>query len=106
VEPQPNRNERRRLAALRARGFTEDEIAEVTPRHRAPRPVPVTNDPLLDSRAVCGHLGGISLMTLWRFGKDRDFPPPDLRIGQRRRFWRLSSIDRWIESQMEKTPTE
>jgi hypothetical protein len=77
VEVQPNRNERRRLAALRARGFTEDEIAAVPPRRRAPRPVPITADPLLDSRAVCAHLGGISLMTLWRFGKDRDFPKPD-----------------------------
>jgi predicted DNA-binding transcriptional regulator AlpA len=51
----------------------------------------------LTARQVCKQLGGISLMTLWRW-LDSDavrFPPPTMRIKQRR-YWSAISIRRWL----------
>jgi predicted DNA-binding transcriptional regulator AlpA len=58
---------------------------------------------LLDSRAVCAQVGGISLMTLWWLIKFRGFPAPDIQLGQRRRFWKLSTVTGWVEQQMAAT---
>ena len=126
TDTQLNRAERRRRTALTAHGLSDDEIKEIPRRRRAPRPPPIVDaahgplpdysrvvaghgpqppptvigDPLLDSRGVCAQIGGVSLMTLWRLIKFRGFPGPDIQLGQRRRFWRLSTVDRWIEQQV------
>ena len=68
---------------------TEDEIQKA-PDHQA-------GDPLLDARGTRRYVGNISEMTLWRWSQEFDFPAPDVVIG-RRRFWRRSTLDNWIES--------
>jgi predicted DNA-binding transcriptional regulator AlpA len=52
---------------------------------------------LLAAQQVCSRLGGISLMTLWRWlGSDVvQFPQPTVRINNRR-YWSSSSIRRWL----------
>ena len=84
--------------ALTRRGVAPEQI-EVPPRQKPPIQMPPGVDPLLDSARVCLHLGGISNMSLHRWTGKRNFPKPDLRIGQRR-FWRLSTVERWIASQI------
>jgi predicted DNA-binding transcriptional regulator AlpA len=54
------------------------------------------SDPLLSSRGTREYCGNISEMTLWRWAKELNFPPPDFVI-LRKRFWRLSSIERWLD---------
>jgi predicted DNA-binding transcriptional regulator AlpA len=53
-------------------------------------------DPLFDARGTRKYCGDISEMTLWRWSAQHDFPSPDVIIG-RRRFWRRSTIDDWID---------
>lgn len=54
---------------------------------------------LLNSATVRRILGGISEMSLWRWSSTRNFPRPDLIIA-RRKFWRRSTIERWVDSQI------
>jgi predicted DNA-binding transcriptional regulator AlpA len=61
---------------------------------RATTAVGIT-DGLLPSARVKELCGGISNMTLWRWTQAIGFPQPDLVI-QRRKFWRRSSVDRWL----------
>jgi predicted DNA-binding transcriptional regulator AlpA len=89
----PNRGERRRLEALRARGFTKAEIDEIPPRHKTPKPV--VGNPYFDIHGVLQHFGGVSDVTMWRWEKKLGFPKPDL-IVNRRRFWRLSTLESWV----------
>lgn len=60
-------------------------------------PTPIADDVLLGAQQVCSRLGGISLMTLWRWlGSDLvQFPQPTLRINNRR-YWSAESIRRWL----------
>jgi hypothetical protein len=84
-----NRHERRRQERLRRQGYTDNEIREQTDRP--------DGDPLLDARGTRKYCGQISEMTLWRWSHEFGFPLPDVVIA-RRRFWRRSSLDDWIES--------
>ena len=62
------------------------------------RPTPVGDDEvLLAAQQVCSRLGGISLMTLWRWlGSDVvQFPQPTVRINNRR-YWSAGSVRRWL----------
>jgi predicted DNA-binding transcriptional regulator AlpA len=59
---------------------------------------PDPND-LLNSAAVRQIAGGISDMTLWRWTRERGFPQPDATIA-RRKFWRRSTVQAWIEAQI------
>jgi predicted DNA-binding transcriptional regulator AlpA len=95
-----NRHQRRRTEVLRQRGSTEEQIAEAPDRAETPE-----RDPLLDAHATKEHLGNISEMTFWRWGRDLGFPEPDFVIG-RRRFWRLSSIEAWLETQGARAPSD
>jgi predicted DNA-binding transcriptional regulator AlpA len=61
-------------------------------------PVPAGDDEvLLAAQQVCSRLGGISLMTLWRWLSSDvvRFPQPTVRINNRR-YWSASSIRRWL----------
>jgi predicted DNA-binding transcriptional regulator AlpA len=60
-------------------------------------------DDLLTTGAVCACVGGISVMSLWRWHRDLGFPAPDLIIA-RRKFWRRGTIQGWIAAQADKTP--
>jgi predicted DNA-binding transcriptional regulator AlpA len=53
-------------------------------------------DPLLTTKAVRRDLGAVSDMCLWRWSRNRGFPPPDLVLGNRK-YWRRSSIESWIK---------
>jgi predicted DNA-binding transcriptional regulator AlpA len=57
---------------------------------------------LLAAQQVCSRLGGISLMTLWRWlGSDVvQFPQPTLRINNRR-YWSAESIRHWLSARRE-----
>jgi len=85
-----NRHSRRRVESLRAQGFADDEIAEAPDR---------AGDPLFDARKTQDYCGGISPMTLWRWTRKLGFPQPDIII-QRRKFWRKSTLDTWIEARI------
>jgi len=89
---------RAKRRALARRGVAPEPI-EIPARQTPPVQLPEGVDPLLDAARVCFFLGGISPMSLHRWTGKRNFPLPDLRIGQRR-FWRLSSVERWIQSQI------
>src|SRR6516164_11282077 len=82
---------RAKRRALARRGVAFPEQIAVPPRLKPPVQLPEGVDPILDSRRVCAYCGDISDMSLHRWTKKRNFPLPDLRIGQRR-FWRLSSV--------------
>ena len=61
-------------------------------------PTPAGDDEvLLAAQQVCSRLGGISLMTLWRWLRSDvlQFPQPSLRINNRR-YWSVGSIRRWL----------
>jgi predicted DNA-binding transcriptional regulator AlpA len=75
-----------RPASRRREGLTDDE---------APNRL---GNPLLGAPAVQEYCGGISNMTHWRWEQDLGFPPPDIVIA-RRRFWRLSTVENWLEEQ-------
>lgn len=62
-----------------------------------PRPQP---DDLLTSAGLKVTLGNISEMTIWRWGRDRGFPKPDLIIA-RRKFWRRGTVQAWLDAQAE-----
>jgi predicted DNA-binding transcriptional regulator AlpA len=72
-------------------------------RGGAPNQIPdrqqPVGDPLLDAKARRAYLSA-SEMTLWRWAQDFGFPPPDVVIG-RRRFWLLSTIDRWLAQRID-----
>jgi len=61
-----NRHEQRRTIMLRRRRLTGEEIAEQE-----------LGDPLFDAKATRRYCGEVSEMTLWRWGKELNFPPPD-----------------------------
>jgi predicted DNA-binding transcriptional regulator AlpA len=90
--PSPNRHARRRDETLRRRGFDDDEIAEAPDREAG-------GDPLFDARRTQEYVGGISAMTLWRWAAEHAFPKPDA-ILSRRRFWKRSTLDKWIAAQV------
>jgi len=58
---------------------------------------------LMPANAVCQLLGGISDMTLWRLVKKQDGFPCPVYVG-RRRFWRRSAVNAWIDAQAERGP--
>lgn len=58
----------------------------------------VVRDPLLGSIATREHVGGVSVMTLHRWRKEKKFPNPDVIINKKN-FWRLSSIEAWLRKQ-------
>jgi len=66
-------------------------------------PVLESDDDLLPSRKVKVSLGGISDMTLWRWTHQLGFPPPD-EIIQRRKYWRRSTLKRWLASRPRTAP--
>ena len=91
-----NRHERRReetvsrrQKTLRRRGATDEEIFQF---HRPEK----GGDPLLSSRGAREYCGDISEMTLWRWTREHNFPLPDVKLN-RRRFWRRSSLDAWLD---------
>ena len=55
-------------------------------------------DPLLTSKVVRRDLGDISEMCLWRWTRDRGFPPPDLVLGKKK-LWHRGTVQSWIEAQ-------
>ena len=66
-------------------------------------PMPAGDDEVLLAAAqVCSRLGGVSLMTLWRWlGSDVvQFPQPTLRINNRR-YWSAESIRHWLSARRE-----
>jgi predicted DNA-binding transcriptional regulator AlpA len=93
-----HRHERRRNEPLNRRkliyrqGAVDEEISQFQLRDS-------WVDPLLSSRGTREYCGDISEMTLWRWGKELNFPPPDFVI-LRKRYWRLSSIEHWLDSQV------
>jgi hypothetical protein len=91
-----DRVERRRIEALRRHGLTDEQIASIPPRHRPASSLPASADPILDSVSVRQHVGDVSEMTLWRWEQNQGFPRPDLVIN-RRKYWRLSTVDRWLD---------
>jgi predicted DNA-binding transcriptional regulator AlpA len=56
------------------------------------------DDDLLTSAGVKAALGGISDMTLWRWSRERGFPPPD-KVIARRKFWFRRTIRGWVAAQ-------
>jgi predicted DNA-binding transcriptional regulator AlpA len=86
---QPNRRGRRRTDSLRRQGYSDQQISEMPERG---------GDPLFDSVRTRQYLGGISTMTLWRWMETLGFPQADYVIGKRR-FWRLGSIEAWLDTQ-------
>jgi len=86
-----NRAERRRAETLRSQGLDPEKIP---PLHR--ETPPVVGDPVFSARETRRYVGNWSDATLWRRLQE-DFPEPDIRVG-RRRFWRLSTLERWISS--------
>ncbi|SFP35395.1 helix-turn-helix transcriptional regulator [Tranquillimonas alkanivorans] len=58
-----------------------------------------TENRLIPAVAVREMIGGVSDMTIWRWQHDPEleFPKPT-RIS-RRRYWRLSEIEAWLEKQ-------
>jgi len=64
--------------------------------------VAATGSLWLDSRAVCALCAGISLMALWRWTRERGFPPPDAIVGQRK-YWRRATVHQWQEEQIAAT---
>ena len=53
-------------------------------------------DTMLTSRQVRETCGNVSDMTIWRWLKANDFPPPIYQ--NRRRYWRAGDVRRWWES--------
>jgi predicted DNA-binding transcriptional regulator AlpA len=66
-------------------------------------PLPEDSDPLYNSALMRRYCGGISPMTEWRWTRDFDFPKPDLVVA-RRKFWRKSTIDAWIDQMAKAAP--
>ena len=60
-------------------------------------PAVADDEVLLTATQVCTRLGGISLMTLWRWLKSDvvRFPRPTLVLNSRR-YWSAGSIRRWL----------
>lgn len=61
-----------------------------------------TPDKFLSSRELQQFVGNVSAMSIWRWENDPScgFPAPR-RIG-RRKFWRRSEIESWLDSRDEK----
>jgi hypothetical protein len=91
-----NRHGRRRAGVLGAPGLTQEEVAR-TPE-TTKQSTPAEGDPLLSSSDRRAYLGHISEMTAWRWEQLFGLPGPDLVIG-RRRFWRRSTLDTWVDLQ-------
>jgi predicted DNA-binding transcriptional regulator AlpA len=90
-----NRHQRRREEALSRR---QETLQRQGPTYKESSPFHLSDkggDPLLSSRGTREYCGDISEMTLWRWTRDHSFPPPDTTIN-RRRFWRRSSLDAWL----------
>jgi predicted DNA-binding transcriptional regulator AlpA len=79
-EIEPNRHERRRAKVL-ARVERNDENG---------------GDPAYNAKDTREYVGRVSEMTIWRWTRKHDFPPPDIII-DKRRFWRRSTLDAWLD---------
>lgn len=69
--------------------------------HLPPEPVPVPVDPdqPLGVSGLAGHYG-MARFTITNWVSSEDFPSPDAsNIAGRRRLWRPSTVDVWIETQ-------
>lgn len=66
----------------------------MTTETKIPRLVPI-NDPVIRPAQVASMLG-ISTTTLWRWRRQRGFPPA-MRLGATMVGWRLSEIHNWID---------
>jgi hypothetical protein len=60
------------------------------------------SDPLYNSTLMRRHVGDISAMTEWRWTRQLAFPKPDVIIA-RRKFWRRSTLDRWLDRMAQAT---
>jgi predicted DNA-binding transcriptional regulator AlpA len=60
------------------------------------KPAPATNDPLLDTGAICADLG-IDGCTHWRMVQRGEYPAP-LRLGPKMKRWRLSTHEQYKAS--------
>lgn len=56
---------------------------------------PAPDNLLASSKIRKDKLGGISHQTFWRYGRDLNFPEPDVVIN-RVRYWRESTVDAWV----------
>jgi len=54
---------------------------------------------LISAATVRDLCGGVSDMTLWRWLNDRDMNFPEPVYIQKRRYWRETELDAWIEAQ-------
>ena len=75
-----------------------ENLPDFAPKKRPSTFAPPLPEDLLSSRQVRATLGGISEMTLWRWGRRLDFQPPDCVIG-RLRFWRRATVQSWVARQ-------
>jgi predicted DNA-binding transcriptional regulator AlpA len=57
---------------------------------------------LVGAVALRKLLGNISDMSLWRWINDEELHFPPAIVIQRRRFWRLADIERWLAAQASK----
>jgi predicted DNA-binding transcriptional regulator AlpA len=65
--------------------------------HDATASPAMDDEVLLTAHQVCARIGGISMMTLWRWlGSDTvQFPQPTMRINNRR-YWSAGAVRRWL----------
>jgi len=54
---------------------------------------------LISAATVRDLCGGVSDMTLWRWLNDRDMNFPEPVYIQKRRYWRETELDAWIDAQ-------
>ena len=55
---------------------------------------------LVSAATVRDLCGGVSDMTLWRWLNDRDMNFPEPVYIQKRRYWRETELDAWIDAQV------
>jgi len=55
---------------------------------------------LISAATVRDLCGGVSDMTLWRWLNDRDMNFPEPVYIQKRRYWRETELDAWIDAQV------
>jgi predicted DNA-binding transcriptional regulator AlpA len=60
--------------------------------------------PTYNAKHMREYVGRVSEMTIWRWTRKHDFPPPDIII-DKRRFWRRSTLDAWL-TRMSAMPRE
>jgi predicted DNA-binding transcriptional regulator AlpA len=87
---------------LRARGYSDAEILETPDALQSRAIEEAARDPVLGSVDTTRmHCGGISEMTFWRWRRNLNFPRPDIVICGKN-YWRLSTIDAWLDTQAAK----